>query len=97
MASCRRAALGTKVTYFTPKDVKVKEAIWRRLHIGFNGSMVEVEALLGGKCPVDPSRRPLDTVGRSRISGRFRMWRRTGAPPSTGGGATRQVGSSDDC
>ena len=41
--------LGTVVTYFTPKDDKVKEAVWPQPYIEFDGSMVKVEALPGAE------------------------------------------------
>ena len=41
--------LGTVVTYFTPKDDKVKEALWPQPYIVFDGSMLKVEALPGAE------------------------------------------------
>jgi hypothetical protein len=41
--------LGTVVTYFTPKDDKVKEAIWPQSHVKFDGSMVKAEVLPGAE------------------------------------------------
>jgi hypothetical protein len=44
-----KGTLGTLVTYFTPKDDKVKEAIWPQLHIKFGGPMIKGEALPGSR------------------------------------------------
>jgi hypothetical protein len=44
-----KGTVGTKITYFTPRDGKVKEAIWPQLHIKFEGSMVKVEVLPGAE------------------------------------------------
>jgi hypothetical protein len=44
-----KGTLGTQLTYFTPRDAKVKEAVWPQLHIKFAGSMVKVEALPGAE------------------------------------------------
>jgi hypothetical protein len=41
--------LGTVVTYLTPKDDKVKEALWPQPYIVFEGPMVKVEALPGAE------------------------------------------------
>ena len=44
-----KGTLGTVITYFTPKDDKVKEAIWPQLHIKFGGAMIKGEALPGAQ------------------------------------------------
>jgi hypothetical protein len=44
-----KGRLGTVITYFTPKDEKVKQAIWQQMHIKFEGSMVRGEALPGAE------------------------------------------------
>ena len=44
-----QGTLGTVITYFTPKDDKLKEAVWPQLHLKYAGSMVKVEALPGAE------------------------------------------------
>ena len=44
-----KGTLGTVISYFTPKDDKVKEAIWPQLHIKFGGPMIRGEALAGSQ------------------------------------------------
>jgi len=44
-----KGTLGTLITYFTPKDDKVKEAIWPQFHVEFSGSMIKGEALPGSQ------------------------------------------------
>jgi hypothetical protein len=44
-----KGTLGTVITYFTPKDDKVKAAIWPQLHIKFGGPMIKGEALPGSQ------------------------------------------------